>query len=203
MTRVALYARTSRPDQEPENQLQPLRRAVEGRPGWQVVKEFVSRGVSGTEARPAALRQLLLDAGRGRFDVVMVWRFDRMSRNVSALLLLLDELGELGIAFRSLQEDIDTSTPTGRAVVAIIGALAQMERDAISERVAAGMDRARREGRHIGRPRVQIDLRPALAMLREGSSLGETAEAMGVNRTTLRRRLVDAGVWADGKLREA
>jgi DNA invertase Pin-like site-specific DNA recombinase len=110
--RSALYARVSTTDQEPENQLAELRRYTAAR-GWSTT-EYVDRGVSGTKDRRPALDRLLIDARRRRFDAVVVWRLDRLGRNLRHLITLLEELQALGIAFVSLNEGIDATTPAGK-----------------------------------------------------------------------------------------
>ena len=124
--RAALYARVSTLDQEPENQLAELRRYAAAR-GWEVA-EYVDHGVSGSEARRAALDALLRDARRRRFDVLVVWRLDRLGRNLRHLVTLLDDLQALGVAFVSLGEGIDCTTPAGRLQLHILAALAEFER---------------------------------------------------------------------------
>lgn len=131
--RVAIYARVSTFDQEPENQLLELRRYVAAR-GWTAV-EFVDRGVSGAKDKRPALDTLVKDAKRRRFDVVVCWRLDRLGRNLKHLILLLDELSALGVGFVSLAEGIDATTPAGRLQLHILGAIAEFERERIRERV--------------------------------------------------------------------
>ena len=151
--RAAIYARVSTLDQEPENQLQELRRYVEAR-SWTAV-EFVDRGVSGSKDRRPALDALIKDAKRRRFDVLICWRLDRLGRNLRHLITLLDELQVLGVAFVSLAEGIDATTPAGKLQMHIVGAIAEFERARIAERVRAGLVRARRQGKKLGRPRRQ------------------------------------------------
>src|ERR1700730_916365 len=134
--KAAIYARVSTVDQEPENQLQELRRYVEAR-SWRAV-EYVDRGVSGAKERRPALDQLVADARRRRFDVVVCWRLDRLGRNLRHLITLLDELQALGVAFVSLAEGIDATTPAGRLQMQILGAIAEFEKGRIVERVRAG-----------------------------------------------------------------
>ena len=135
--KAAIYARVSTLDQEPENQLQELRRYVEAR-GWTAV-EYVDRGVSGAKDRRPALDQLLADAKRRRFDVLVCWRLDRLGRNLKHLITLLDDLQALGVAFVSLAEGIDATTPAGKLQMHILGAIAEFERERIVERVRAGL----------------------------------------------------------------
>src|SRR6202790_490283 len=146
--RAAIYARVSTFDQQPENQLQELRRYVEAR-GWTAV-EHVDRGISGAKDRRPALDQLLTDARRRRFDVLVVWRLDRLGRNLKHLITLLDDLQALGVAFVSLAEGIDATTPAGRLQMQILGAIAEFERGRIRERVVAGLQRARTQGKRLG-----------------------------------------------------
>src|SRR5579862_3921005 len=149
--KAAIYARVSTLDQEPENQLAELRRYVEAR-GW-TATEYVDHGVSGAKERRPALDRLLADAKRRRFDVLVCWRLDRLGRNVKHLISLLDDLQALGVAFVSLAEGIDATTPAGKLQMHILGAIAEFERERIRERVMAGLQRARMQGRRLGRPR--------------------------------------------------
>jgi len=153
--RAALYARVSTFDQEPENQLQELRRYVEAR-GW-TATEFVDRGVSGAKDRRPALDTLLRDAKRRRFDVVVCWRLDRLGRNLRHLVTVIEDLNALGAPFISLGEGIDCTTPAGRLQLHVLAALAEFERARIQERVRAGLARARAQGVKLGRPRRRID----------------------------------------------
>ena len=198
--RAALYARTSTLDrgQDPELQLEDLRRLAEQR-GWTVVDEYVDAGLSGTKDARPALDALMDDAQRGRLDVVAVWRFDRFARSTQHLLRALEEFRAIGVDFVSQREAIDTSTPMGRMVFTMIAAVAELEAALIRERVQAGVDRAKAAGKHCGRPRVELDLRPALAMFAQGHGLKATAGALGVSVTTLRERLKETGEWPRSK----
>ena len=188
--RAALYARVSTSDkgQDPELQLEDLRRLADQR-GWAVTQEYVDTGVSGTKGSRPALDALMDDARRGRFDVVAVWRFDRFARSTQHLLRALEEFRALGVDFVSQREAIDTSTPMGKMVFTMIAAVAELEASLIRERVQAGVDRARRQGKKLGRPRRELDLRAARILLDQGHSQREVAEMLGVPRGTLRRRL--------------
>ncbi len=128
--RAAIYARVSTLDQEPENQLAELRRYVQAR-GWTAV-EFVDRGVSGAKDRRPALDRLIRDARRRRFDVLVCWRLDRLGRSLKHLITLLDDLQALGVAFVSLAEGIDATTPAGKLQMHILGAIAEFERARIA-----------------------------------------------------------------------
>src|SRR6516164_2532905 len=124
--RAAIYARVSTFDQEPENQLQELRRYVTAR-GW-TAHEYVDRGVSGAKDRRPALDQFVADAKRRRIDLIVCWRLDRLGRNLKHLVTLLDELQSIGVAFVSLGEGIDCTTPAGKLQLHVLGALAEFER---------------------------------------------------------------------------
>lgn len=181
--KTAIYARVSTVDQEPENQLQELRRYVQAR-DWTAV-EYVDRGVSGAKDRRPALDQMLADARRRRFDVVVCWRLDRLGRNLKHLLTMLEELQALGVAFVSLTEGIDATTPAGKLQMHILGAIAEFERERIRERVLAGLQRARTQGKRLGRPRAVI---PVDRLRRvDGLSVDVAAERLGVSRSTLKR----------------
>ena len=181
--RAAIYARVSTLDQEPENQLQELRRYVEAR-NWTAV-EYVDRGVSGAKDRRPALDRVVVDAKRRRFDVLVCWRLDRLGRNLKHLILFLDELQALGISFVTLAESIDTTTPAGRLQLHVLSAISQFERDRISERVKAGLQRARTQGKRLGRPRACVSVERL--QLVERLSLDTAAERLGVSRSTVKR----------------
>src|SRR5215831_12466425 len=153
--RAAIYARVSTLDQQPENQLQELRRYIQAR-GWTPI-EFVDRGVSGSKDRRPSLDALVGDARKRRFDVLVVWRLDRLGRSLRHLVTLVEELQGIGIAFVSLGEGIDCSTPAGKLQLHILAALAEFERARIQERVRAGLARARAQGVRLGRPPRRID----------------------------------------------
>src|SRR6476660_7699637 len=150
--RCAIYARVSTWDQEPENQLQELRRYAEAR-NWTAV-EYIDRGVSGAKDRRPSLDRLVADARRRRFDVLVVWRLDRLGRNLKHLVTLLEDMQAVGIAFVSLGEGIDCTTAAGRLQLHVLAALAEFERARIAERVRAGLSRVRASGRRLGRPAV-------------------------------------------------
>ncbi|MEQ1908030.1 MAG: recombinase family protein [Vicinamibacterales bacterium] len=181
--RAAIYARVSTVGQEPENQLQELRRYVEAR-GWTAV-EYTDKGVSGSKDRRPALDQMLADAKRRRFDVVVCWRLDRLGRNLRHLVTLIEELQSLGVAFVSLGEGIDFSTPAGKLQLHILAALAEFERGRIRERVMAGLHRAKAQGRRLGRPTavVPVDRVQDVRHL----PVNEAANALGVSRSTVKR----------------
>ncbi len=181
--RAAIYARVSTLDQEPENQLQELRRYVQAR-GWTAV-EYVDRGVSGAKDRRPALDALVQDARRRRFDVLVCWQLDRLGRSLKHLITLLDDLQALGVAFVSLTEGIDATTPAGKLQMHILGAIAEFERERIRERVLAGLQRARHGGKRLGRPLA----RPPIERLQRLAALPVpvAAERLGVSPATIKR----------------
>jgi DNA invertase Pin-like site-specific DNA recombinase len=183
--RAAIYARVSTTDQEPENQLRELRDYCTRR-DWSC-REFVDRGVSGAKERRPALDSLLAEARRRRCDVVIVWRLDRLGRNLRHLILLLDELSALGVAFVSLAEGIDALTPAGRLQMGILAAIAEFERARIAERVRAGLARAKAQGKKLGRPQRIIG-EEILAAVR-GLPIRMAAARLGVSRSTAHRWL--------------
>lgn len=156
--------------------------------GFQVVQEYTDR-VTGIKARRPGLDQLLREARRGGFDAVLVWASDRMARSVKHFLEVLDELSRLNIEYISFRENIDTGGPLGRAVVVIIAAVAELERNLIVERVRAGMRRARLEGRHIGRRPLELDREAILRDRQRGLSLRQIAQAHRTSRATIGRVL--------------
>jgi DNA invertase Pin-like site-specific DNA recombinase len=187
MKRAALYTRVSTLDQHPETQLLDLRQMA-GQRGFEIVAEF-SDTISGTKARRPGLDQMMREARRGRFDVILVWASDRIARSVKHFLEVLDEFNHLGIEFVSFREQIDTGGPLGRAIVVIIGAIAELERNLIIERVRAGMRRAKLEGRQIGRRPLDLDRDAILRDRQRGRSLGQIAREHRVSRTTVHRVL--------------
>ncbi len=181
--KAAIYARVSTLDQEPENQLQELRRYVAAR-GWTAV-EYVDKGVSGAKDRRPALDRLIADATRRKFDVLVCWRLDRLGRNLKHLVTLLEELHAIGIAFVSLGEGIDCTTPAGKLQLHILAALSEFERSRIAERVKAGLARVRASDGHLGRPRTA--LRPDDVARTVHLSVRQAAVALGVSRSVVHR----------------
>ena len=187
MKRAVLYMRVSSVDQHPETQLHDLRQMAAQR-GFEVVNEYTDK-ISGARAKRPGLDELLRDARRGRFDVVVVWAFDRIARSVTHFLAVLDELNHLKVEFISFREQVDTGGPLGRAIVIIVGAIAELERSLIVERVKAGMRRARLEGRHIGRTPLNLDRESILRERCQGHSLRQLARDHRVSTATVQRVL--------------
>jgi DNA invertase Pin-like site-specific DNA recombinase len=194
--RAALYARvsTSGKGQDLGLQLDELRQVAAQR-GWNVVAVLEDEGISGSKDSRPGLDELMGLARAGKLDLVAVFRFDRFARSTAHLLAALDEFRLLGVSFVSLHEQVDTTTPMGKAMFTIIAAVAELEKDILRERVIAGVRRAQAQGKHCGRPRREIDTRPAVALLREGRGLKEVSRILGLPRATLRRRLQEQGEW--------
>ena len=187
IARVALYARVSTfNNQDPEMQLAELREYA-GRRGWQIVEEFTDQGVSGSKESRPALNRLMSDACRRRFDAVLVWKIDRFGRSLKHLVNALAELAALGVAFISLRDNLDLSTPSGRLMFQIIGAMAEFERALIQERVRAGIRNARAKGKRLGRPRVVVDASQIASLRARGDSWSQIQAELGVSKGTAQR----------------
>ena len=173
--RAAIYARVSTigQGQSPEMQVRELREYCERR-GWQIAGEYVDAGISGAKDSRPELNRLMADAHRRRFDAVVVWKFDRFARSVSHLLRALETFNALGVGFVSLSEQMDTSTPTGKMVFTVLGAVAELERSLIAERVRAGLRNARAKGKRLGRPRVSLDASRVVRLRAQGCTIRET-----------------------------
>jgi len=156
--------------------------------GYEVVQEYTDR-ISGAKARRPGLDQMMADARRGKFDVVLIWASDRLARSVRHFLEVLDELNRLNIEFVSFREQIDSGGPLGRAIVVIIGAIAELERNLIIERARAGMRRARLEGTHIGRNPLAVDREAIYRDRCHGQSLRQIAKGHRISTATVQRVL--------------
>jgi len=174
-------------DQHPETQLHDLRQMAAQR-SYEIVQEYTDR-ISGAKARRPGLDQMMTDARRGRFDVVLVWASDRIARSVKHFLDVLDELNRIGVEYVSFREQIDTGGPLGRAIVVIIGAVAELERNLIIERVRAGMRRARLEGQRIGRTPLILDNLAIQQDRQRGQSIREIAKEHRISTATVQRVL--------------
>jgi DNA invertase Pin-like site-specific DNA recombinase len=186
--RVGLYARVSTKDQSCEMQLRDLRAYCAARQ-FEVVREYVDVGQSGTKDSRPKLNELMDDARKRTLDQVICWRFDRFARSTSNLLRSLEEFRALGVQFVSYQENLDTSSPLGQAIFTIVSAVAQLERDLICERVNAGIRNARAKGKRFGRPRQYVDLERIVELQASGLSLRQIAATLHVGYGTVRERL--------------
>jgi DNA invertase Pin-like site-specific DNA recombinase len=191
--RVAIYARVSTINhgQDVSLQTSELRQFAEAR-GWTVAGEYVDAGVSGTKDSRRELNRLMADAHKRRFYLVRVWRFERFARSVSHLLRALETFKALGIDFDSFSEQMDTSTPTGKMVFTVLGAVAELERSLIVERVRAGLRNARAKGKTLGRPRVTVDPARITSLRAQGRSIREIADKLGYSRSLVHKTLANS-----------
>ena len=152
--RVAIYARVSTDGQTADNQLNELR-AIAQRHNWEIVEEFIDQGISGAKGRDKrpAFDQMCKAAVRKDFDLIAAWSVDRLGRSLQHLVTFLEELHAKDVGLYLHQQAVDTTTPAGRALFQMMGVFAEFERSMIQERVKAGLQRARSQGKRLGRPR--------------------------------------------------
>jgi DNA invertase Pin-like site-specific DNA recombinase len=182
--KVAVYARVStNSGQDPEMQIRELRDYCQRR-GWEIALEYADAGVSGAKEKRPELDKLFADAHRRRFDILVVWRFDRFARSVSHLLRALETFRALGIEFVSLSEQVDTATPTGKMIFTVLGAVAELERSLIAERVRAGLRNARAKGKRLGRPKKVADPAEIKRLRSEGASWRAIGKELGIAPAT-------------------
>jgi DNA invertase Pin-like site-specific DNA recombinase len=186
--RIAIYARVSTANngQDPTTQTRELQEYAERR-GWKVAGEYVDIGISGTKEKRPELDRLMTDAHRRRFDAVVVWKFDRFARSVSHLLRALETFRAQGIEFVSFSEQLDTSTPAGKMVFTVLGAVAELERGLIVERVKAGLRNAKAKGKQLGRPKKILDTKRITTLRAQGVGWKRIAAEMGVGVGTIYR----------------
>lgn len=184
--KVAIYVRVSTTGQTVENQERELLAHCQ-RQGWQVFKVYRDEGFSGAVAIRPALTEMLANARLGRFNLLVVWKIDRLARSISHLLEVLTELKGLGIGFVSLTEAINTETAQGRMIANFLGSIAEFERELVVERVRSGMARAKAAGVRIGRPRAGFDVNEAIRLKQDGQSWNQVAKAVGASSATVRR----------------
>jgi DNA invertase Pin-like site-specific DNA recombinase len=195
--KVASYARVSTLNngQSPEMQLRELREYIERR-GWTLAGEYVDEGISGAKDSRPELNRLMADAHKRKFDAVVVWKFDRFARSVSHLLRALETFKAQGIEFISFSEQMDTSTPTGKMIFTVLGAVAELERSLIGERVRAGVRNARAKGKKLGRPKVAVDATKVRELRQEGQSFEQIGETLSVSAASAWRALQKVPVLA-------
>ena len=192
--RTALYARVSTNDkgQTCETQLHALREFAKAR-GWTIVQTYTDNGVSGSKERRPQLDQLMKDAKRRKFDAVLVFRLDRFGRSTRHLINSLAEFDSLGVAFVSLSDSWDTSTPSGKLLFTVVAAMSEFERSILVERVNSGIKRAQANGIHCGRPKgagsTVIDLEAVRARIGAGTSLRGVARELGCSAALLSKRM--------------
>jgi DNA invertase Pin-like site-specific DNA recombinase len=186
--RVAIYGRVSTTNhgQDISMQTRELEQFATAR-GWNLIESYLDIGISGSKDRRPELDRLMADAYRRKFDVVIVWKFDRFARSVSHLLRALETFQALGVGFVSLSESLDTSTPAGKMVFTVLGAVAELERSLIAERVRAGLRNARAKGKRLGRPRKIVDAAKIGRLRAQGVSWRKIARQTGCSAKTCRR----------------
>jgi DNA invertase Pin-like site-specific DNA recombinase len=187
MKRAAIYLRVSTKNhgQTVDTQRVAIVEFAKNR-GFEIVAEYADEGISGSKDSRPALDLLMKHAQAKKFDAVIVARFDRFARSTKHLVLALEQFSHLGIDFISLSESVDTSTPMGRMIFTVLGAVAELERNLIRERVAMGLDRARKQKKTLGRPRSIFDRDKAKELHAQGMSLRQIADQLGVNKGTVR-----------------
>jgi DNA invertase Pin-like site-specific DNA recombinase len=153
-----------------------------------IVGEYVDLGMSGFKDSRPELNRLMADAHKRKFDIVVVWKFDRFARSVSHLLRALETFKALGIEFCSYSEQMDTSTPTGKMIFTVLGAVAELERSLIVERVRAGIRNAKAKGKRLGRPSVEVSDSQINLLLAQGLSMAAVGEQLGISAATVCRR---------------
>ena len=186
--RVAVYVRVSTKDQSVDMQLNDLERYSRER-GLEVFKVYEDNGVSGTKETRPALNELMNDAKKKMFDIVLVWRFDRFARSTKHLVTALHEFRHLGIDFISFQENIDTSSPLGEAIFTIISAMSTLERDIIAERVKGGLRKAKAKGKRLGRPRNIVDTDKVIEYRKQNKSIRQIASELNLSKGAVQRTL--------------
>jgi DNA invertase Pin-like site-specific DNA recombinase len=201
--RAAIYVRVSTDKQTIENQLRELHRIAERR-GWEIVQEYRDPGISGAKGREArpGLDEMLKDAQRRRFDVVMAWAIDRLGRSLIDLLGTIQTLEACGVDLYLDQQALDTTTPAGKLMFQITGAFAEFERSMIRQRINAGLKRAIEAGKLLGRPRIDPALEKRIqSQLRAGKGMLKVAAEFGVGSGTVQR--IKREMEEDGPLESA
>jgi DNA invertase Pin-like site-specific DNA recombinase len=186
--RVALYLRVSTTDQDPESQGREVRAFVAAR-GWETVEVYQDLGVPGARTHRPALDKLVRDAWRGKFQAVVVWDLSRIARRTLHALQLLQKFEQMEVRLVAVKQTFDTDTPLGRASFTLAAMFAELERSTLSERVRAGMARARAEGKHVGRPERVVDLEELRRLRAEGRSIRQIARSIGIPSSTVAKRL--------------
>lgn len=185
MKKVAIYVRVStiNKGQDLETQIIPLKEYCQKR-GWEIYRIFEEKESGAKDNRPV-LKELMTQAHKRQFDCVVVYRFDRFSRSSIHLLSSLETFGSLGIDFCSYQENMDTTTPMGKAMFTMASAFAEFERSIIQERVRDGINKARIKGKILGRPKVPLDIQKLFQLKSDGLSIRKIAGELGVPKSTV------------------
>lgn len=184
---VAVYARVSTDRQAVDMQLEELREFVKRR-GWTICQEYIDHGFTGSNMNRPALKEMMKAAKKKLFDVLVVWKLDRLSRSLKDLVNTIGELENVGIDFISYDNDLDTSTPQGRLLFHVIGAMAEFEREIIRERVKAGLENAKRKGRVLGRPGLHQSIVDDIPLFRgKGKSYRTIGKELGISEAAARK----------------
>ena len=192
MKRIAIYARVSTDRQSTESQLNTLREYIEKRE-WNLFKEYIDEGFTGSNTKRPAFNEMMADAKKRRFDVLLVYKLDRLSRSLKDLIITLDDLKSTGIDFVSYDNSLDTTTPTGRLIFHVVGSVAEFEREIIKERVKTGLENARRKGKRLGRPPVSSALVEEAKRLRsQGMPYQKIGLQLGIPESTVRANLTSS-----------
>ncbi len=183
MKAAVIYARVSTFDQNVSMQLNDLRRLAKHR-GFAIRKEYIDQGQSGGKTSRPSLDEMLKDARRGRFEVLLVWKLDRLGRSTSHLIGLLEDFKTLNVQLVSFSEGLDFTTSAGKLFYTLLGAFAEFEKDTIRERVRAGLRNARAKGIRLGRPRISVDAAEIRRLRLAGASWRAVGRALGVSHAT-------------------
>lgn len=188
MKRVALYCRVStiHHGQSVDMQLHDLRKLAEQR-GFQIVREYKDEGISGSKNSRPALDAMLADAKRGKFQILLTWRLDRLGRSTAHLIHLLEDLKNSGVELISYSEGLDFSTASGKLFYTLISAFAEFEKNVIGERVRAGLRNARSKGVRLGRPHLAADASKIAALRAQGASWRTISDTLAISTRTARR----------------
>ena len=186
--RVAIYGRVSTGEQSVDMQVTELTDYALNR-GWHIVDRYLDCGVSGSKESRPALNRLMNDARQRKFDILLVWKIDRFGRSLKHLVNSLEDLENVGVAFVSLRDSLDLSSPAGRLMAQLLGAISEFERSLITERVRAGIRNARSKGRRLGRPRLEVDNGRIARLRSNGASLRAISEQLGVSLGTVHRAI--------------
>ena len=184
--RCAIYCRVSTTDQSVSMQQRDLQKLADSR-GFEVVTEYIDEGQSGSKHSRPALDRMLADAARGKFQVILIWRLDRLGRSLAHLIRLLEDFKSWDVQLVSFSEGLDFTTSTGKLFYQLLGAFSEFERETIRERVKAGMRNARARGVRLGRPAIQIDVAEVHRLRGAGLSFENIAKQMGASVGTVHR----------------
>ena len=183
---VSTYYRVSTMDQDPELQIQEIRRYIESQPNFKLVKEYTDHGVSGSKEKRPALDQLNMDAKSGLFQILIIWKLDRLARSLTHLVRLVNTLKEWNVGLVSLKDNLDLNSAQGKFTFHLLAAMAEFERDIIRERTVAGLAVARSRGKILGKPST-VDKDKVAQLRNRGFSIREIADFLSVSKSAVQR----------------